>query len=356
MSSGPQDISPREAAERWLSKQSIDKTENTLATYWYRIKKLVDYCEEHDIDRLADLTPWALDEFDAEFRSREPKKVTISKEYRTMQNWLAWAAGVGIVQEGLAEILDPPRTTKSEEVSTERLAPEVATANIRALRHEPVGGDRATIHHTLLELMWFSGARIGALRGLDRGDVDLDEGTLTFIHRPETGTPIKQAFNPERKIGLPAGAIDVLADYVDHCRERGAFDDHGREPFLTTVYGRAAETTCRRYSYFATVPCRGADCPHGQVPDECDWFRLKGARDCPSSRGPHAVRTGAITNLRNSGWSLDAVAERVNTSPERIKMHYDFPSLDEQYRERRSSLVDRLGLDTTDDTQTNDDH
>jgi hypothetical protein len=48
----------------------------------------------------------------------------------------------------------------------------------------------------------------------------------------------------------------------------------------------------------------------------------------------------------NSGWPLDAVAERVNTSPTTLQRHYDFPTFDEQYRERRAHLVEQLGLDT----------
>jgi integrase len=178
--------------------------------------------------------------------------------------------------------------------------------------------------------MWWSGARIGSIRGLDREDVDFVENTIEFHHRPDTGTPIKQAYNPERKIGMPADVMAVLEDYANHVRHKGVFDTHDRNPFLTTTHGRPSISHCRRYSYFATLPCRAAPCPHDRQQDSCEWFQSRGSSRCPGSRSPHAVRTGAISNLRNKGWPLDEVAERVNTSPERIKRHYDFPTMDEE--------------------------
>lgn len=349
------DLSPREAARHWMDKRSVEFTEQTQQTYWYRIKQLAEYLEdEAGIDSMADLDPWTLDEFDAAYRRRGVEKVTLKKNYGTINNWLDWAETVGIAPEGISEVLDPPAVAKQDEVSRERLVPEVATANLDAFRSRSISDGRASLKHTLLELMWWSGARIGALRGLDRGDVNLEAGTVEFVHRPETGTPIKQAFNPERVIGFPDDVVAVLRDYAEHVRPQKVFDEYAREPFLTTSQGRLSEQSALRYSKFATVPCHGGPCPHGQNQPTCEWFNLRQARSCPSSRGPHAVRTGAITNLRNSGWALDEVAERVNTSPERIKQHYDFPDKDEQYRERRADLVDRLGL-TDDETQPDND-
>ena len=349
---GAPSVTPREAAERWLSKKAVECSEKTISSYWYRLKKVVDYCEANGIDDFADLSPWKLDEFDAAFRGRSPKRVTLSKEYRTINNWLARAESVGIAQKGLSEILDPPETTKDEEVNRDRLAPNVAAANLRAFRSQPVGGHRATLQHVTLELLWWTGARVGAVHGLDRGDVDFGAGTITFRHRPETGTPIKQAYNPERKVGLREAVVDVLREYIDHHRIADTFDDNHREPLLTTTQGRAATQTLQRYAYYASLPCQGGPCPHDQEPATCEWNALREAYGCPSAQGPHAIRTGAISNLLNSGWPIEAVAERVNTSPATLQRHYDFPTLDEQYRERRADLVAQLGLDDhTEDDQ-----
>ncbi|WP_435143851.1 tyrosine-type recombinase/integrase [Halobaculum sp. P14] len=351
----PDEVSPREAADRWLSKRGVDCSDTTIATYWYRIKKIVDFCEERDIDRLSELTPWALDEFDSEMRGRGPEKVTLSKEYRTMNKWLEWAENIGIARESISEVLDPPETTKEEEVNRDRLEPAIAKSTIRAFRSQPVGADRATLPHTILELLWWTGARMGAIRGIDRSDIDLEEGTIEFYHRPETETPIKPAHNPERKIGIPDHVVDVIQDYVDEVRY-DVFDDHQRRPLLTTQNGRISSSTFRRYSYVASLPCQSLPCPHDKDPSRCDWAQRRGASKCPSSRGPHAIRTGAISNLLNSGWTLDDVADRVNTGQKRLLDHYDFPTMDEQYRERRADLVDLLSLDNISDTYQNDDH
>ncbi|MFC6793894.1 site-specific integrase [Halobaculum halobium] len=229
-----------------------------------------------------------------------------------------------------------------------------AASTIREFRSQPVGASRATLQHVLLELEWWTGARMSALRGIDMEDVDLDEGTIEFYHRPDTGTPIKQAHNPERKVGLADPAVDVLRDYVREVRDK-VRDEHRRRPLLTTAQGRASKTTIRRYTYFATLPCQSVECPHDREPGSCEWMSLRAARSCPSARSPHAVRTGAISNLRNSGWDLDDVAERVNTGPKRLIQHYDFPTMDEQYRERRADLVDLLRLDDEDDSANTQD-
>lgn len=355
MSDGLRDVTPRAAADRWLNKRSVDLTEKTVSSYWYRIKKVVDFCEARGIDSLAALDPWTLDEFDSEFRGRSPQKVTLSKEYRTINNWLAWAVSVGIAQQGIDSVLQPPATTKEEEVSTDRLDPEVASANLWRYRQGRVGHDRGTLRHVLLELEWWTGARIAAIRGLDRGDVDLEAGTIDFIDRRESGTGIKPAFNPERRVGLQEEVVAVLRDYVAHVRHSSVTDDAGREPFLTMPDGRISESTAQRFSYVASLPCVGAACPHEKDPATCAWTNPRESSKCPSSQGPHAIRTGAISNLLNSGWPPQAVAERVNTSPQTLARHYDFPSLEEQYRERRANLVERLTLDD-ESTQTTATH
>jgi integrase len=300
------------------------------------------------------LTPYDVDEFDVEFRGKGPAKVSIAKEYRTINQWLAWAETIAIAQEDVSNVLEPPSLTKDEEVSTERLDPAIATANIRAYRSQPVGADRATRQHTLLELIWWTGARQAALRALDLEDIDFEAGTIEFVHRPDTGPPLKQAHNPERIVGLQEPVVDVLRDYRDHVRDPTKRDGHGRTPFLTTERGRMSSNTVYRYATLGSVPCHGGPCPHDRDPATCEFLAPRRASQCPSARGPHAIRTGAISNLLNSGWHLDDVADRVNTGPPRLKKHYDFPSVEEQYRERRADLVDQLRLD--DDDPAEGDH
>lgn len=210
----------------------------------------------------------------------------------------------------------------------------------------------------MLELAWWTGARAAAIRGLDRGDVDLEAGTVAFHHRPETDTHIKPAYNQERIVGLPSAAVDVLREYIDHVRHPDTFDEHHREPLLTTTKGRMSEGTFQRYAYWTSLPCHGRPCPHDRERSSCAWFSLRDAHSCPSAHGPHSIRTGAISNLINEWGSLTAVAERVNTSPATLKKHYDFPTMDEQYQERRAGLVDELGLDAdglTDDQEADSD-
>jgi len=47
----PPELSPSEAAQRWLDKRSVALAEQTLTDYGYRLKQFTDWCESKGIDR-----------------------------------------------------------------------------------------------------------------------------------------------------------------------------------------------------------------------------------------------------------------------------------------------------------------
>lgn len=352
----PEDVSPRDAAERWMTKRRLDLSEYTQTTYWYRLKTFVEWCEDNGVERMQDLSAWKIDEFDTMRRSDVETKVSLAKPYRTINNWLEWAESIGLIEEGLSDVLEPPEVKKKDEVNEVRLHPDIAVANIKAFRQDDVEtGLRASKYHVLLELMWFTGARVSAIAGLDRDDVDLVRGRIRFDHRPDTGTRLKNEEDGDRIVGIPDGVVKVLNDYSRHRRHSNALDDQQREPFLTTQQGRPHPNTLRRFSYYATIPCHGGPCPHDRDPAECEWNHTRNARGCPSSRSPHRVRTGALTHMLNKDIPIDRVSERVNTSPEVLKRHYDFADEDEEFEERRAQYVDNLAIDEDDEDEPNAD-
>jgi site-specific recombinase XerD len=335
------DLAPREAVDRWLDKLRVDKAESTVSGYWYRLKLFIEWCEAEEIESVRDLSGWDLDSYEHDRRATDVSPVTLSNELTTLRQFLAYCERVELVEDGLSEKVDPPSIDESDEVNDERLDPELALALIRAYRD---GLDRASTHHVMLELAWFIGCRMGAIRGLDVRDVDTEASTVRFVHRPETGTTLKNGASGERLVGITDETAAVLAEYIATNRTE-IVDEHKRRPLLTTSQGRPVKNTIRKWSYYATAPCRAVECPHEKLRQNCEWFAYTQASRCPSTLSPHRVRTGSITWQLNRGLPVEVVSKRVNASPEVIRKHYDVADADEEFYERRAESVTRLSMD-----------
>jgi len=123
-------------------------------------------------------------------------------------------------------------------------------------------------------------------------------------------------------VAIPERVCAILDEYVANHR-LDVYDDHGRRPLLTSQVGRGSRGGVRGWMYLATVPCLHSPCPHGNEPETCDFLGYSKASKCPSSRSPHQVRTGSVTWQLNRGIPIERVAERVNTSVEVLRRHYD---------------------------------
>lgn len=325
----PSDWSPRRARERYIERRSSDSTEKTRKGWWYRLKLFVEWCESVGIETVSDLRPLDIDEYHDQ-RAASVAPVTLEGEMSTLKEFLRYLGGLNAVDEGLQEAVHVPDLDDSERSSDVKLATPEAMAMLRYYRNSPE--KRGTREHTLLELLWFTGARQGGIRSLDLRDVYLDENFVWFKHRPKEGTEMKNKLEGERPVGLPDHVMDVLETYIEH-RRTDIHDDYGRAPLFTTREGRPSEDTIRKWSYLATLPCRHSPCPHGKERATCDWTTYAAASKCPSSRSPHQVRTGSITWQLNLGFPPPIVANRVNASPQTIRNHYD--KADKQERRRR---------------------
>jgi site-specific recombinase XerD len=340
--SGPPDLSPDEARERWLNKQRVDCSSSTISTYHYRLKLFVEWCRREGIDRMADVSGWDLEEYEMHRRSKEVAAATLHNELKTIRQWLEYLGGIGVVDADLHQAVDPPDIASGEESDDTKLTAEAAAP---LLEHYRSGPDRGSRAHTLLELAWYTGARVGGLRALDVRDVDLEDGYLWFAHRPETDTPLKNAGDGQRAVALPGAVLSTIEAYLDDHRIE-IEDSAGRQPLLTGQQGRPLPGTLRDWMYQATIPCVHGPCPHGRDRPTCSWTTYNGASNCPSSRSPHQVRTGAITWMLDCGLPVDVVADRVNATPEVISRHYDKQdAVTEMERRRRPHLTD-LRLDS----------
>lgn len=338
------DLSPQEACERWVNKLRVSKAESTVSSYHYRLKHFVEFCREEGITSISDVTGWDLETFETRRREQGLEPLSLNKEMGTLQNFLEYCARIELVDEDLPQKVDPPDVPRDAHVDEKRLRQDRARTLLDYYREHDDTQVRYSRAHAVLALAWYTGARLGGLRGLDVGDFDPNEQYLEFYHRPDEDTPLKNGRDGERFVGIPDHVVKLLCRFIAEERHE-MHDDHGRRPLLASEVGRPSVNAVRAWMYRATFPCLHSPCPHGKDPDTCDYRTYSGASKCPSSRSPHQVRTGSITWQLNRGVPPQVVAKRVNTSVRVIKRHYDQPDKIEEMEERRREHLDRLDFD-----------
>jgi len=187
----------------------------------------------------------------------------------------------------------------------------------------------ASRKHVLVALLWETGIRIGAARALDVQDVSLENQHLQLVHRPDTGTALKNKTSGERLVAFSDDLAQVLKDYLENTR-RNVIDDHGREPLLSSQQGRLARSSMRRYVYIITAPCfLGKDCP-----DCVESTDVK----CPEAVSPHAIRRGSITHFLTNDVPVQVVSDRMDVSRDVLDKHYDRRSEEVKLEQRRGYL------------------
>ncbi|MFB6189670.1 MAG: tyrosine-type recombinase/integrase [Halapricum sp.] len=340
-----EDLTPRRAASRYLDSRRTEVTESTYSTYRYRLKLFVEWCEREGISRVGDLDGWAIDEFRA-FRAGEGVSAsTLHNELDTLSLFAEYLDRIEATDD-LADSVEVPSVPKDERSRDVKLEPKRAIDLIRSYRNSEE--DYGRRYHALLEIAWHTGARIGAIRGLDLRDVNVESRYLSFEHRPETDTPLKKKDNGERLAGIGEGVASALQAYIGTHRE-DAHDEYGRQPLFVTIQGnRPSASAMRSWMYQATWPCRFVACPHGHDPPTCEYKNYTSASGCPSARAPHHVRTGSLSWHRDRGIPADVLQERANASEGTIAEYYDKSTKRERLEHRRRKYLDNLDIENDD--------
>jgi len=350
-------LAPRDAMEMWIDHASAERSEQTLQSYAYRVRTFVEWCESEGIDDLNDLSGRDIYRFDSKRRGEGIALATVNNLMGTLRLFLRFCETIDGVRDGLAETIDPPSLRKAERGDSEKLEPERAERLLETLHRYEFG----SFDHALLALAWHTGLRLGGLHALDVEDCYLDEADLERLpHRVEVSeevvenletpfvwvphhegsTPLKNQRDGERAVALHPEFARVVRAYIEVNRP-DVTDEDGRRPLFCTSKGgtRASKGTLRRHVYIMTQPCRfGGGCPHGRDPEACVARQHGREAQCPSSKKPHAIRTGAITHHLDQGWSKTDLGARVNATAEVIDTHYDWPDKIRRMQARRSLL------------------
>ena len=328
-------IAPSEAVAMYLKDRDIAKS--TRRAHRRRLRRLIRWCIDEDITNLNNLTGrdihrFKIEEFDSKDDGGDYSKETIRSVMDTIRVFTRWCASIDAVPQGLSEKVQSP---SPENVRSETLERDRAQAILYYLDTY----EYASVRHCLLDLLWHAGFRLGEVRALDVGDVNLDQNYVEVVHRPDEDTPLKNGEDGQRLVNISQTTATVIRDYIGSVRDE-VTDDYGRKPLLTSQHGRRVQTNLRQIVYSVTRPCVYTnDCPHDRKIQECDAaLKVSLASQCPSSVYPHALRRGSITWHLREKMPKHLVSDRMDVSPDVLDKHYDARSDKERMRQRRDYL------------------
>ena len=329
MTSQPTDlepIDPRTAQQLFLDHKAADCTDSTVQNLRYRTNHFVDWCEEVDIDNLNDLSGRDIQKFRLWRKENgDLKKITMRMHMSTLRVFIKWAASVEAVPESLYDKIMIPRVRPEDRQRDEILDAERAQEILAFLSKFQY----ASIEHVLLALLWETGIRIGGAKSLDVSDVDIKDNHLRLVHRPDEGTTLKNGPGGVRLVAITDELAQLLEDYVDEIRMDSP-DDYGRDPLLTSQYGRLSRSTMRRKIYEITAPC--------YLDEPCPGCNDSPNRRCPEAVSPHSVRRGSITHFLSQDVPTEIVSDRMNVSRKVLDQHYDKRSEEVKLEQRRGYL------------------
>jgi integrase len=349
MSDDLQPIEPEEAVEMYLNSREDDCTRNTIEGQYYRLQAFLAWCEEEGVENLnglsgRDLYAYRVWRREGNYNGGgELSGPTLRGNLATLRSFLRFCGEIEAVPAEFFDRVPIPTVSGGADVSESTLDPDRAQTILEYLGSYHY----ASRTHVIALVLWHTGCRVGALRALDVGDLDLEGERanasgpgIKFVHRPDEETPLKNKRKSERWNSVSEGVARVLGDYVDDQRIE-VLDDHGREPLISTDHGRMSRGAIRATLYRVTRPCwYGEECPHDRDVETCEATNAPSMSTCPSSRSPHDLRSGRLTYYRIKEVDESVVSDRMDASEEVLDKHYDRRSERQKAEQRRSHLPD----------------
>jgi len=325
----PRDLEPIEPAtaqELYLDHKANQCSDVTVQSHEYRTNFFVTWCAENGIDNMNDLSGRDIHKFRL-WRKAEGglNKISMQTQMSTLRVFLKWCGTIEAVDPDLYNKVLVPQVNGEEEQRDVLLDAEHAEEILQYLSKYRY----ASREHVLFVLLWETGMRIGAARSLDLRDVNVEDRCLELVHRPETGTTLKNGRGGERLVAISAELADLLEDYIEDTRAEMT-DDYSREPLLPGNQGRLSRSTIRRIVYELTAPC--------YLDQECPDCTGGSDAKCPGAVNPHAIRRGSITHFLTCDVPVEVVGDRMDVSRKVLEKHYDRRPEEVKLEQRRRYL------------------
>jgi len=331
-------ISPAEAKEMYLEARKREVSQSTLDGYHYRLKHFIRWCKEVEgIENMNSLSGRDLQRYKTWRRDDgDLKPISLEGQLDALRIFIRWCGSIDAVEPDLHEKFEAimPSLDKTDEQSESILDTEQAEPLIEYLRRF----EYASRSHVIMEILWHTGIRLGALHALDIDDYDENAERLAIYHRPKSGTPLKNGKEGERIVALNAEVCRAIEDWRDNHRHE-VKDEYGRKPLLTSRNGRMNRSSIRDAVYMVTRPCYyGDECPKGRNPDDCEAAEYGGYSKCPVNVSPHDIRRGSITHFLTEDVPEKVVSDRMNVGQDVLDKHYDKRDEEVKVEQRRDYI------------------
>ncbi|WP_394743057.1 tyrosine-type recombinase/integrase [Natronococcus roseus] len=316
--------------------ESEDYAEETIYAHRSRLGMFLGWLDENtSVAETADLNRRHLQDYRIH-RKKSVNKVTLKSDMDTIRVFVRNMEDYEAIHPGLHEYVRSPSLEGDEGQRSDHLPferGEQIQENLRKYHW-------ASVEHVLFELLWNTGMRIGTAHSLDEDDFCEEEKAMRLRHRPESGTTLKNGEPGERTVGIADVVCDAISDYLENPeRPDDPVDEYGRKPlFASPNGGRYHKNTLRNFVYAVTRPCVTEDgCPHEDYDAEsCQAARNNNdACKCPSSKAPHALRSGALTRQIKNEVPKSLISDRADVSEDVLDDHYAELSEEEQMELRR---------------------
>jgi integrase len=114
----------------------------------------------------------------------------------------------------------PQGVSRKLQLSTVRIEGEVNDIHITTEKVKKVFAycktcECATRRHIVFDILWQTGMRSGVLKGLNTDDFDQEGQTLSFSHRPESGTSLKNKERGARYVHIDTELTEVITDSLN---------------------------------------------------------------------------------------------------------------------------------------------
>jgi site-specific recombinase XerD len=334
-------VEPATAVNDYVESIEGERADETVVNVEYRLRRFIEWHEADGIEHfetLDEMNGYTANKYrDARTSDDSLASMTKRNQLGTFRCFVKWCEDRELAATGLSNKIDLYDVPEGEEVRDEKLESE-RIADILAHLKKYEWGSR---NLTTFWLLVHTGMRMGALRGIDLDNWHpnaSDDPYIEVLHRPESGTPLKNKNNGERNVSITNELLaECIEDYIDANRE-DVTDEHGRSPLFTSMHGRYSKSGVRNSIYNVTRPeYIGEDCE-----GECGFDGSKSsASECPNSVSPHVLRKSAITKSLNDGASKVGVSARCDVSGKILDKHYDKGTKEDQRARRRGEFDGR---------------
>lgn len=338
-------ITPQDASEKYYNNHKDDVSYSSLnETIRPAVDQFVEWCEIDDIENINEVRGRELTDFKTWCKeSTDNNKVSLNGILASVRRFLVFCVSIEAVGEKVPGKVPMSNLSDDEEVCYEKPPREQVERVLEYLEtYEP--GSRRHVEYAVMKAI---GNRVGALRGLDIRDIDLEDQAIRFRHRPAKdsgtkGTPLKNGTDGQRSVNISKELAEVIQQYLNNPDRYDVTDKFDREPLLTTESGRPTVDTIRRDIYKLTRPCVYSNtCPHDRDIETCEATKNASASECPSSHSPHPLRRYSIEQQIDRGVPKEDLCDRVDVSVPVLNKHYDTRS-EERKRKQRLKVYEKL--------------